>query len=77
MELSLLPLAFSLSFTVASRLFHPYRTDDKTTTLMVKQFCTARDTQKGSQIYIKKKRGRREVEVTRREEGESKGVRAI
>ena len=28
--LSLLPLAFSLILTVASRLLHPYSTDDKT-----------------------------------------------
>jgi len=30
LDLSLLPLAFSLSLTVASRLLHPYSTDDKT-----------------------------------------------
>ena len=36
MELSLLPLAFSLILTVASRLLHPYSTDDRTSRLMVK-----------------------------------------
>ena len=30
MDLSLLPLAFSLILTVASRFFHPYSTDNKT-----------------------------------------------
>ena len=67
MDLSLLPLAFSLSLTVASRLLHPYSTDDKTSRLMVKRFSTVRDTQRGSQSYTEKRRGRREIEVTRTE----------
>ena len=37
MDLSLLPLAFSLILTVTSRLLHPYSTDDKTSRLMVKK----------------------------------------
>ena len=69
MELSLLPLAFSLILTVASRRLHPYSTDDKTSRLMMKQFSTARDTQRVSQSYMEKKRGRREIEVTRRRGG--------
>ena len=69
MELSLLPLAFSLILTVASRLLQPYSTDDKTSRLMVKQFSTVRDTQRGSQSYMEKKRGKREIEVTRRRRG--------
>ena len=77
MDLSLLPLAFSLIFTVASRLLHPYSTDDKTLRLMVKRFSTVKDTQRGTQSYIEKRRGRREIEVTRRRKGESKGERAI
>ena len=36
LNLSLLPLAFSLILTVASRLLHPYSTNDKTSRLMVK-----------------------------------------
>ena len=68
MDLSLLPLAFSLILTVASRYLHSYSTDDKTSRLMVKQF-TVRDTQRGSQSYMKKRRGRREIEVTRRRRG--------
>ena len=69
MDLSLLPLAFSLILTVASRLLHLYSTDDKSSRLMVKRFCTVRDTQRGSQSYTKKRRGRREIEVTRRRRG--------
>ena len=61
---------FSLILTVASRLLHPYHTDDKTSRLMEKRFSTVRDMQRGSQSYIKQRRGRREVEVTRsRREG--------
>ena len=36
MELSLLPLVFSLILTVASRLLHPYSTDYKTFRLIMK-----------------------------------------
>ena len=69
LDLSLLPLAFSLIFTVASRLFHPYSTNDKTSRLMVKRFSTVGDTQRGSQSYMEKRRGRREIEVTVRRGG--------
>ena len=69
MDLSLLPLTFSLILTIASRLLHPYSTDDKTSRLMVKRFSTVRDTQRGSQSYMEKRRGRRETEVTRRRRG--------
>ena len=55
MDLSLLPLAFSLILTIASRLLHPYSTDDKTSRLMVKRFSTVRDTQRGSQSYMEKR----------------------
>ena len=72
MDLSLLPLAFSLIIIVASRLLHPYSTDDKTSRLMEKLFDTVRDTQKGSQSYMEERRGRREIEVTRRRRGEIK-----
>ena len=60
MDLSLLPLAFSLILTVTSRLLHPYSTDDKTSRLIVKRFSTVRDTQRGSQSYVEKRRGREE-----------------
>ena len=77
MDLSLLPLAFSLILTVASRLLHPYSTDNKSYRLMVKKFSTVRDTQGGSQSYMEKRKGRREIEVTRRIRGDSKGERTI
>ena len=66
-------MAFSLILTVASRLFHPYSTNDKTSRLMVKRFSTVSDTQRGSQSYMEKRRGRREIEVTRRRGGIKRG----
>ena len=69
MELSLLPLAFSLILTVSSRLLHLYSIDDKTSMLMVKRFSTVRNTQRGAQSYMEKRRGRREIEVTRKRRG--------
>ena len=76
MDLSLLLLVFSLIFTVVSRLLL-YSTIDKTSRLKMKSFSTVRDTQRGSQSYMEKRRGRREIEVTRRrregiKRGESK-----
>ena len=55
MDLSLLPLVFSLILTVASRLLHPYSINDKTSRLMEKRFSTMRDTQKGSLSYMEKR----------------------
>ena len=69
LDLSLLPLAFCFILTVASRLLHPYSIDDKPFRLMVKRFSTVRDTQRGSQSYMEERRGRREIEVTRRRRG--------
>ena len=69
MDFRLLPLAFSLILTVASRLLHPYSTGDKTSRLMEKRFSTLMDTERGSQSYIEKRRGRKEIEVTRRRGG--------
>ena len=66
-------LVFSLILTEASRLLHPYSTDDKTSRLMVKRFSTVRDTQRGSQSYMKKRRGKKEIEVTRRRGGIKRG----
>ena len=77
MDLSLLPLTFSLFLKVASRLLHPYSTDEKTSRLMVKRVSTVRDTQRGSQSYVKKRRRRRQIEVTRRRRGEIKKGRAV
>jgi len=69
LDLSLLPLVFSIILTVASRLLHPYHTDDKTSRLMEKRLSTVKDTQRGSLSYMEKRRGRREIEVTRRRRG--------
>ena len=66
MDLSLLPLVFSLIFTLVLGLLHPYSPNDKTFRLMVKRFSTVRDTQRGSKSYMEKRIGRREIEVTRR-----------
>ena len=65
MDLSPLLLVFSLIFTVVSRHFLLYSTSDKTFRLMVK----VRDTQRGTQSYMGKRRGRREIQVTRRRRG--------
>ena len=64
MDLSLLLLVFSLIFTVVSKLLLLYSTIDKTSRLKMKSFSTVRDTQRGSQSYMEKRRGKRELEVT-------------
>ena len=66
MDLSLLPLDFNFILPVASRLLQLYNTDNKTYRLMVKRFSTVRDTQRDSQSYMKKRRGRKEIEMSRR-----------
>ena len=43
----------------------------------MKRFSTVRDTQRGSQSYKEKSKGGKEIEVTRRRQGEPKGERAI
>ena len=55
LDLSLLPLVFSLILTVASRLLHLYSTDDKTSRLNMKSFSTVRDTQRGSELQEEKR----------------------
>jgi len=72
LDLSLLPLVFSPILTIASRLLHLYSTDDKTSSLMMKSFSTVRDTWRGSQSYMQKRRGRKEIQVTRKRIGEIK-----
>ena len=69
LDISLHTLVFSLILTVASKLLHPYSINDKTFRLMVKRFSAVRDTQRGSQSYMEKRRGRWEIEVTRRRRG--------
>ena len=72
-----MPLVFSLILVVASRFLHPYSTNDKTCRLMEKRFSTVRDIQRGSQSYMEKRRGRWEIEVTRRRRGGIKVERII
>ena len=64
LDLSLLLPVIGLVFTVVSKLLL-YSTIDKTSRLKMKGFSTVRDTQRGSQSYMEKRRGRRELEVTR------------
>ena len=64
LDLSLLPLVFSLILTLASRLLHRYSTNDKKSRLKMISFSTVRDTQRGSQSYMEMRRGRREIGVT-------------
>jgi len=64
MDLGLLLLVFSLIFTVGSRLLLVYSTIDKTYRLKMNSFSPMRDTQRGSQRYMEKRRGRRELELT-------------
>ena len=67
--LSLLLPVICLTFTVVSKLLLLYSTIDKTSTLKKKSFSTVRVTQKGSQHYMEKRRGRRELEVTQMRSG--------
>ena len=64
------PVSGFQSYTYSSLKTSPsIRPDDKTSRLMVKRFSTVRDTQRGSLSYMEKRRGRREIEVTRRRRG--------
>ena len=65
MGLSILPLGFSFILLVVSRLLQLYSTDNKASRLMVERFPPVRDTQRGSQSYMKR-RGRKEIEMSRR-----------
>ena len=64
LDLSLLLPVIGLIFTVVSKLIL-YSTIDKTSTLKMKSFSTMRVTHRGSQHYMEKRRGRRELKVTR------------
>jgi len=65
LDLSLLLPVISLIFTVVSKLLLLYSTIDKTSALKMQSFSTMRVIQRGSQHYMEKRRGRRELEVTR------------
>ena len=77
MDLSFLPLAFSLILTVASRLLHLYSINNKTSRLMVKRFSTVRDTQRGSELHGEKKREEGDRSDQEEMRGKSKGERTI
>ena len=64
LDLSLLLPVIGLIFTIVSKLLL-YGTIDKTSRLKMKSFSTMRVTQRSSQRYMEKRRGRRELEVTR------------
>jgi len=64
LDLSLLLPVIGLIFTVVSKLLLLYSTTDKTSRLKMKSFSTVRVTKRGSQCYMEKRRGRRELEVT-------------
>ena len=64
MDLSLLLPVIGLIFTVVSKLLLLYSTIDKTSMVKMKSFSTVRVTQRGSQRYMEKRSGRRELEVT-------------
>ena len=66
MGLNLLPLDFSFILPIVSRLLQLYSTDNKTSRLMVKRFSTVRVNQRGSQSYMKNRRGWKEIEMSRR-----------
>ena len=65
LDLSLLLPVIGLIFTVVSKLLLLYSTINKTSRLKMKSFSTVRVTQRGSQRYMGKRRGRKELEVTR------------
>ena len=73
MDLSLLPLAFSLILTVVSRLLHPYNTDDRTSRLMVKRFSSQGHPERFTELHGEEKR----EEGNRGDQGESKKETAI
>ena len=55
--LRLLPLVFSLILIVAWRILHPYCTNDKTSSLMVKRFSTLRYTKRVSRVTWRREEG--------------------
>ena len=57
---------FQSYFDSSLKALHLYSTVDKTSRLKVKSFSTVRDTQRGSQSYMKKRRQRREIDLVTR-----------
>ena len=55
---------FQFYFYSSLKMSPLYSTVDKTSRLKMKSFSTLKDTQRGSQSYMEKRRGRGELEVT-------------
>ena len=77
LELSLQLLGFDPPLAAASRLLHPYSTEEKTTRLVVRQLYTTRNTQKDSQGHTEKRRARSEIEVTPRNSHKGRAIRPV
>jgi len=65
LDLNLLLPIIGLIFTVVSKFLLLYSTIDKISTLKMKSFSTVSVTQRGSQHYMEKRRGRRELDVAK------------
>ena len=78
MGLSFLPLGFSLVLPVASRLLHPYSTDNKTSRLVVKRFSTVRDNPEGfTELHEEEVREEGDRGEQEEKKGDSRGERQI
>ena len=73
MDLSLLPQAFSLVLTVASRLLHPYSTDDRTSRLMVKIRHSEGYPERFTELHGEEKRGEGDRGSQEEKRGNQKG----
>ena len=73
MDLSLLPLAFSLILTVVSRLLHPYSTNDKTSRLMVKILHSEGHHERFTKLHGEEKREERDRGDQEEKSGNQKG----
>ena len=77
LDLSLLPLAFSLILTVASRLLHPYSTDDKTSVNDEKILHNEGHPERVTELHGEKKREEGDRSDQEEMRGKSKGERTI
>ena len=65
---------FIFNLDVLSSVLYRWRSLEATVRIRLKSFSTVKDTRRGTQSYMEKRRGRREIEVTRRKrEGIKKG----
>ena len=71
------PLVFSLILTVASRLLHPYSTNDKTSRLMVKILHSEGHHERFTKLHGEEKREEGDRGYQEEKRGESKGERPI